>query len=101
MALDDPRTIFSGPAADVGEGGWINVSRDEGKTWKKTMKGLPRDPLDDMVQLLLVWERCPDIIWALLSEGGLFTSRTSAIQWERLFTEVEGIQTVAFAPTGL
>lgn len=90
---DDALTVFAGPAADVGEGGWIIVSRDGGASWERCMGGLP-DPLEEMVQCFYVWEQLPGRVFALLSNGELYESETSEIHWRRVFSEIEGIQSV-------
>jgi photosystem II stability/assembly factor-like uncharacterized protein len=91
---DEPGTIFAGPAADVGRGGWIEVSRDGGDSWSRCMKGLP-DPLEEMVQLLFCSDELPGRILALTSDGCLFEAETGTVHWRRIFPEVEAIQSLA------
>lgn len=90
----EPGVVFAGPAADVGEGGWIVISRDGGNSWERCMSGLP-DALDDMVQLFVCSPELPEVIFAVRSGGSLWSARIDRLEWEPVFAEVKGIQTLA------
>lgn len=94
ISPDDPQTVFSGPAADVGEGGWVAVSRDGGNSWSRCMEGLP-DPMEDMVQLFFFSSLFRGRVLALTSSGGLFSSDLDRVRWEPIFQDVKGIQSLA------
>jgi photosystem II stability/assembly factor-like uncharacterized protein len=87
--------VFAGPAKDVGEGGRILISRDRGLTWERT-EGEMKFPLADMVENFVIPERNPEIIYAILSDGGLLYTALDRVYWRRAALELEGVQAIEF-----
>jgi photosystem II stability/assembly factor-like uncharacterized protein len=88
--------VFAGPARDVGEGGRILISRDRGLTWERT-EGDVTFALPDMVEHFVIPERDPELVYAILSGGGLLYTSLDRVYWRRAEFERKGIQTLDFA----
>jgi photosystem II stability/assembly factor-like uncharacterized protein len=83
--------VFAGPAADVGEGGRILISRDRGLTWERT-EGEMDFPLPDMVEQFVIAEHQPETVYAILSGGGLLRSQLDRVFWRRVNLPLKEVQ---------
>jgi hypothetical protein len=74
-----PDLLLAGPAKEVGKRGRIEVSPDQGDTWRPAGAGI-EEPMTDMVELFLA---APDgSIWALCAAGRLFRSEPGEWHWQ-------------------
>ena len=94
-----PDLLLAAPAKRVGAQGRIEVSTDQGDTWKDASGGL-NTPMEDMVELFVP---APDgTIWAVCSGGRLLRANPGEWQWSsslRDDTEL-AVQSVSFATAG-
>lgn len=73
-----PDLLLAGPATKVGAVGRIEVSEDEGETWRPAGDGIEQ-PMRDMVELFVP---APDgSIWAICSAGRLLRAVPGEWQW--------------------
>jgi hypothetical protein len=79
-----PDLLLSAPALEVGAQGRIEVSTDEGDTWKPAGDGIEH-PMTDMVELYVP---APDnSIWAICSGGRLFRAEPGEWKWQPPFPD--------------
>lgn len=73
-----PDLLLAGPAKEVGKQGRIEVSADQGDSWRPAGDGIDM-PMRDMVELFVA---APDgAIWAICAGGRLFRTEPGAWQW--------------------
>lgn len=76
--------VLAGPAYQVGKGGRIMVSSDQGQTWDFAGEGI-EDPMEDMVEGFFA---SPDgSIFAICSQGRLFCTYTGKWNWDLVLDE--------------
>jgi hypothetical protein len=91
-----PDLLLAAPATQVGRGGRIVVSADQGDTWQPAGTGV-QAPMPDMVELFVA---APDgSVWAIRSGGGLLRADPATWAWSSVLpagAELE-VKSVAFA----
>lgn len=93
-----PDLLLAAPAKRVGAQGRIEVSSDQGDTWRDASHGLDT-PMEDMVE---VFEPAPDgSIWAVCSGGRLLKADPDTWKWEPALRAGEDltVQSVSFVAT--
>lgn len=73
-----PDLVLAGPAPQVGRGGRIVVSADDGETWQAAGSGL-ESPMSDMVELFV--PAPDDSVWAICSRGRLLRAIPDEWAW--------------------
>lgn len=88
----DPQHMILGPADDVDRRGRIEVTQDGGTTWAPASVGVkvpwPRTMAERFAQV-------GDELIAVLSNGELYASTLSHLEWRRILPEVQGVAAVA------
>ena len=80
--------IILGPADYVDSDGRIEESRDGGSTWSLASNGLKVPWRRGMVERFFQTE---DELFAILSNGQLFTAPLSNLEWQRILPDITGI----------
>ena len=84
----DTEHLILGPADGVDRNGRIEESRDGGETWSLASNGLQVPWRRGMVERFF---QAGDQLYAVLSNGQLFNTSISEIEWRRLLPNVSGI----------
>lgn len=85
---DDSEHIILGPADYVDSNGRIEASYDGGQTWSPASDGLNVPWRRGMVERFFQSE---DELFAILSNGQLFTAHLSNLEWQRILPDITGI----------
>lgn len=85
---DDPEHMILGPADYVDSNGRIEESRDGGSSWSLASNGLKVPWRRGMVERFF---QTDDKLFAILSNGQLFTAPLSNLEWQRILPNVTGI----------
>jgi photosystem II stability/assembly factor-like uncharacterized protein len=88
----DARHIIAGPADGVSRNGRVEETHDGGQSWQPASIGMngpwPRHMVERFYQ--------HDInLFAILSNGELWTSSSGQTAWQRILSEISGIQAIA------
>lgn len=89
---DDPEHIILGPADYVDSNGRIEESRDGGQTWSLASSGLKVPWRRGMVERFFQTE---NELFAILSNGQLFSASLSNLEWQRILPDVTGINAMS------
>jgi photosystem II stability/assembly factor-like uncharacterized protein len=89
---DNPEHIIFGPAEGVDSGGRIEVSQDGGRSWKDASQGLQTPWEEHMVERFYP---AGDHLMAVLSNGEVFNSPFSTVEWQPVFPEAGRVQALA------
>jgi photosystem II stability/assembly factor-like uncharacterized protein len=88
----DHRHIVAGPADGVSRNGRIEASRDGGKSWHPAADGMkppwPRHMVERFFQV-------HDELFAILSNGDLWSRKPGGSKWDRVLPEIRGIKAMA------
>jgi photosystem II stability/assembly factor-like uncharacterized protein len=87
----DPDHLILGPAEGVSSNGRIEESRDGGQSWQPAAQGLDVPWRRYMVERFLQVE---DQLLAVLSNGQLLAASLTALEWQRVLSDVTGINAV-------
>jgi hypothetical protein len=90
-----PDIVIAGPAPEVNRQGRIEVSFDNGDSWKDASTGI-NTPMPDMVEVFL---DAPDgTVWAICSGGRLLFANPEELEWKDVLDETErvAVQSVTF-----
>ena len=92
-----PDLLLAGPAPQVGRGGRIVVSADEGDSWQPAGAGI-EIPMPDMVELFVAAP--DDSVWAICSQGRLLRAEPGEWSWASVVPSGSdlAVKSVAFAP---
>lgn len=85
---NDSEHIILGPADYVDSNGRIEASHDGGRTWSPASDGLNVPWRRGMVERFFQTE---DELFAILSNGQLFTAHLSNLGWQRILPDITGI----------
>lgn len=88
----DSEHLILGPADYVESNGRIEESQDGGQTWSLASNGLKVPWRRGMVERFFQAE---DELFAVLSNGQLFTTALSALEWKRVLTNITGVNAIA------
>ena len=89
---NDPEHMILGPADYVDSNGRIEESRDGGLTWSPASNGLKVPWRRGMVERFF---QTGDELFAILSNGQLFSTSLSALEWKRLLPNITGVNAIA------
>jgi len=87
----DPEHMILGPADYVDSNGRIEESRDGGQTWSLASNGLKVPWRRGMVERFF---QADDELFAVLSNGQLFSASLSALEWQRILPNITGVNTI-------
>ncbi|NUM45830.1 MAG: hypothetical protein HUU38_14090 [Anaerolineales bacterium] len=87
----DARHILIGPARGVDSDGTVLETRDGGETWLEATTGLTMPWPHHMVER---FTPIGDEVFAVLSNGEVFSTRTETIAWKPVLPEVKGVKAV-------
>jgi photosystem II stability/assembly factor-like uncharacterized protein len=94
----DSAHIVLGPADSVARKyGRIEQSRDDGQSWERASEGLDLPWPDRMVER---FAHIGDDLFAVTSDGRLYTAPLATMRWERVLGGVDGINAVTRFCTG-
>jgi photosystem II stability/assembly factor-like uncharacterized protein len=88
----DARHIIAGPAEGVSRNGRIEETRDGGQSWQPAFVGMNGPWPWHMVERFYQHDK---ILFAILSNGELWTRSPGQTAWQRILPEVSGIQAIA------
>ena len=89
----DPDHMILGPADGVDRNGRIEETRDGGETWSMASNGLQVPWRRGMVERFFPSD---NELFAILSNGQVFSASLSALEWKRLLPEITNVNTIAF-----
>lgn len=90
-----PDLVLTAPAQQVGKGGRIVVSSDQGQTWESVGDGI-EDPMEDMVEIFLT---APDAsIYASCSQGRLLRTEPGEWRWHPVLDDFR-VESLCFVAT--
>jgi photosystem II stability/assembly factor-like uncharacterized protein len=87
----DPEHFLFGPADGVDRGGKLIETRDGGKTWSDASTGMDTPWPTTMVER---FTQLNDRLFAVLSDGRLYTTETGRIEWQQIVPGIPGINAV-------
>lgn len=87
----DPEHLILGPADNVDVNGRIEESRDGGQTWSLASNGLKVPWRRGMVERFFQAEK---ELFAVLSNGQLFATSLSALEWQRTLPNITGVNAI-------
>jgi len=87
----DPDHIILGPADNVDARGRIEETRDGGETWRLASDGLAVPWRSHMVER---FAQAGEDLFAVLSNGQLISATLSALAWQAILPEVNGVNAV-------
>jgi len=88
---EDPEHLILGPADYVDSNGRIEESRDGGQTWSPASNGLKVPWRRGMVERFF---QVDEELFAMLSNGQLFSTSLAALEWQRVLPNVIGINAI-------
>ena len=88
----DARHIIAGPADGVSRNGRIEESHDSGQSWRPASVGMNGPWPRYMVERFFKHDKN---LFAILSNGELWTRSSGQTVWQRILAEVSGIQAMA------
>jgi photosystem II stability/assembly factor-like uncharacterized protein len=89
---EDPDHLMLGPADNVDSNGRIEESRDGGQSWSLASNGLKVPWRRGMVER---FHQAGDELFAVLSNGQLFSTFLPTLEWQRILPNVTGINAMA------
>jgi hypothetical protein len=87
----DPEHLILGPADYVDSNGRIEESRDGGESWSPASSGLKVPWRRGMVERFYGLD---DLLFAVLSNGQLFSASLSSLAWQRTLPNVTGVNAI-------
>ncbi len=90
--LQDARHIIAGPADGVSRNGRIEETIDDGQSWQPASVGMNGPWPRHMVERFYHHDKN---LFAILSNGELWTRPSGQTAWQRILPEVSGIQAMA------
>jgi photosystem II stability/assembly factor-like uncharacterized protein len=89
---NDPQHLIACPADGVSRNGRIEESRDGGREWHAASEGMktpwPRHMVERFAQV-------DDELFAVLSNGELWSRRLSSSKWDRILSETGHVKAIA------
>jgi hypothetical protein len=89
---NDHQHLVAGPADGVSRNGRIEESRDGGRTWHPASDGMNTPWARHMVERFL---QVDDELFAVLSNGELWSKKLSGPKWDRILPEINQIKAIA------
>ncbi|MGD2184539.1 MAG: hypothetical protein PVI71_00370 [Desulfobacterales bacterium] len=89
---DDPQHLIFGPADGVSFNGRIEESHDGGQTWHLASKGMQVPWPQHMVERFCQSQK---ELLAVLSNGELWSTKTEALEWHHILSDIKGIHAIA------
>ncbi|MFN2119428.1 MAG: WD40/YVTN/BNR-like repeat-containing protein [Anaerolineales bacterium] len=91
---EDPQRIILGPADGVDRNGRIELTNDGGRHWSSASAGLDVPWPGTMVERLV---SAGGELLAILSNGRLYSSSATLLQWRPILESAKGVTAVAFS----
>jgi photosystem II stability/assembly factor-like uncharacterized protein len=91
VSRQDPDHMILGPADGVDRNGRIEESRDGGQSWSLASDGLEVPWRRGMVERFL---QADEELFAILSNGEVFGTSLSALEWKRTFPDISDLNAV-------